>query len=327
MGKAKPKVLFICGSMNQTTMMHKIAQNLDDYDCFFTPYYCDRKYRPIQRLGLLDFTIIGGQNRRNTENYLWKNRLRIDYAGTNQVYDLYLTCTDLIVQENLWGKNLILIQEGMTDPENFMYRVVRRVHRFGVPRWLASTSTTGLSDAYTKFCVASEGYRKHFANKGCTEEKLVVTGIPNFDNAVEYLENDFPHKHYVLVATTDTRENFKFDNRKAFIREALEIAQGRQLIFKLHPNENPERSTKEILDIAPNALVFHKGNTNHMIANCDVLVTQYSSVVYVGLSLGKEVHSYFDLNSLREMTPLQNGGTSARNIAGVCRQVVEERTS
>ena len=34
-------ILFICGSLNQTTMMHKIAQQLEGYDCFFTPYYAD----------------------------------------------------------------------------------------------------------------------------------------------------------------------------------------------------------------------------------------------------------------------------------------------
>lgn len=319
-----PKILFICGSMNQTTMMHKIAQQLpaDQYDCYFTPYYCDGLFRFYQRRGLLDFTIIGGQNRRHTENYLWKHGLKIDYAGEGQEYDLYLTCTDLYVQRNIKGKKVILVQEGMTDPENFMYHVVRRIHRLGVPRWLASTSTTGLSDCYTKFCVASDGYREHFANKGCVEDKLVVTGIPNFDHAAEYLTNDFPHHGFVLVATTDTRENFKFVNRKKFIQEAVKIAAGRQLIFKLHPNEDPKRSTDEIHRIVPEALVYSSGNTYHMIANCDVLITQYSSVVYVGMALNKEVHSYFDMDSLRKMTPIQNGGTSAKNIAQVCREVI-----
>jgi hypothetical protein len=58
-----------------------------------------------------------------------------------------------------------------------------------------------------------------------------------------------------------------------------------------------------------------------MIANCDVLVTQYSSVVFVGLALGKECHSYFDLGDLRELLPIQNGGTSAAAIARVCEEV------
>jgi hypothetical protein len=59
-----------------------------------------------------------------------------------------------------------------------------------------------------------------------------------------------------------------------------------------------------------------------MIANCDVLITQYSSVVYVGLALGKECHSNFDLDELTRLLPLQNGGTSGRRIARVCEQVM-----
>jgi hypothetical protein len=57
-----------------------------------------------------------------------------------------------------------------------------------------------------------------------------------------------------------------------------------------------------------------------MIANCAVLVTRYSSVVYVGLALGKEVHADIDVVTLRRLMPIQNGGTSARRIAAVCRR-------
>lgn len=314
------KILFICGSLNQTTMMHQISQHLGDYDCWFTPYYCDGVWLPLQRVGLLDFTIIGGQNRQSTEKYLADHGLRVDYAGQRQDYDLILTCTDLMVQKNLRNKPVILVQEGMTDPEGIAYQVVRRLHKLGVPRWLASTATTGLSDCYVKFCVASDGYRRHFVRKGVKAEKIAVTGIPNFDNAAVFLNNDFPHRDYVLVATTDTRENFKIDNRRRFLRKAREIANGRPMIFKLHPNENEERSRREIEEECPGSLVYRIANTNHLIANCQVLITQYSSVVYVGLALGKEVHSYFDLEELKDLLPMQNGGTSAREIASVCRE-------
>ncbi len=219
------------------------------------------------------------------------------------------------------NKKVILIQEGMTDPENWVYHLVRR---FKLPRYLASTSTNGLSQQYNYFCVASEGYRDFFQSKGIAEEKLVVTGIPNFDNAAQYLDNDFPFKNYVLVATSDARETFKRDNRPAFIRDCVEIANGRPLIFKLHPNENVKRATAEIHQHAPGSLIYADGDINPMIANCDVLICQYSTVVYTGLALGKEVHSYFDVDMLREMMPLQNGGTSGRNIAEVCRRLLNE---
>jgi hypothetical protein len=39
----------------------------------------------------------------------------------------------------------------------------------------------------------------------------------------------------------------------------------------------------------------------------------------VGLALGKKVHSYFDVEELKRLAPIQNGGVSAANIAKICR--------
>lgn len=315
------KVLFICGSLNQTTMMHQIAKQLPECACFFTPYYTDGFLDVLVRSGFLDFTILGGNFRHVTETYLNDNNLAIDYHGLSHNYDLVVTCSDLIVPKNIRNKPVVLIQEGMTDPETIMYHLVKWLK---LPRYLASTATTGLSDAYTVFCVASGGYRDLFVQKGVSADKLVITGIPNFDNCRQYLNNDFPHRDYVLVATSDARETFKYENRKKFIEDAVSIAAGRPLIFKLHPNENVERATREVNDYAPGALVYHNGNTNHMIANCSVLVTRFSSVVYIGLALGKEVYSEFDIKQLRRQLPWQNNGTSARNIAEVLRRVLTQ---
>jgi hypothetical protein len=185
---------------------------------------------------------------------------------------------------------------------------------------------TGLSDRYDYFCVASEGYRELFIEKGIRPEKIVVTGIPNFDNCSEYLGNDFPYHNFVLVATSDTRETFRHENRRKFIRECVAIANGRPMIFKLHPNENAERARREIQEEAPTALVYSDGDVNHMIANCDVLITRFSSVVYVGLALGKQVYSAFDLDALKRKTPIQNEGGSAGNIAKVCRRLLLEHS-
>lgn len=310
----KKKVLFICGSLNQTTMMHKISKYFQDYDCYFSPFYSDGFLGWLAKKGILDFTILGGNFKKQTEEYLQSNNLKIDYKGLSNDYNLVYTCADLIVPKNIRNKRVILVQEGMTDPEKFAFYLVKY---FNFPRWMASTSAMGMSNLYDIFCVASEGYKELFIKKGVKAEKLVVTGIPNFDNAKQYLQNNFPYKNYVLVATSDMRETFKYENRKKFIKECLKIANGRQIIFKLHPNENFERATREINKYAPGSLIFYDGNTNHMIANCDVLITKYSSVVYIGLALGKEVHSYFDIEELKRLMPVQNNGTSAERIARI----------
>lgn len=315
----KEKILFICGSTNQTKMMHKISKYLNDYDCYFTPYYSDGFTKFLSNTKLLDFTILGGQFRTRTLRYLNEHNLKIDFEGRQRKYDLVYTCSDLIIQKNILNTKIILVQEGMTDPENLMYHLVKRLK---LPRYLASTSTTGLSDAYEKFCVASEGYKEFFIKKGVAPHKIEITGIPNFDNCREYYNNDFPYKDYVLVATSDSRETFKYENRKKNIELAKKIAGEKQLIFKLHPNEKFERAIQEINRYAPGSLIYTEGNTEHMIANCDTLITRFSSVVYIGLALGKKVYSEFDVEELKKLVPIQNNGISAFNISEIGRDLL-----
>lgn len=174
-------------------------------------------------------------------------------------YDLIFTCSDLITQKVLLTSKVILVQEGMTDPENILYWLVKYLK---FPRWIASTSTTGISDVY-EILRCFRWVQKAFYKKGVNEHKIKVTGIPNFDNIKENLINDFPHQNFVLVATSDARETIKYENRKKFILYSLMIAGAKKLIFKLHPNENFERTTKEIKMFAPEALVYTDGNINH----------------------------------------------------------------
>jgi hypothetical protein len=315
------KALFVCGSLNQTKMMYGISQHLPQFDGYFTPFFCDGPGKLVQHSGALDFTVLGGRFVRQTMEFLTGHGVDFDYEGRKGPYDLVVTCSDLIVPRRIRGAKLVLVQEGMTDPETLAFHLVKALH---LPRWVAQTSTTGLSDAYDIFCVASEGYRELFARKGVREEKVRVTGIPNFDNCEAYRENDFPHRDYVLVATSDMRETFKFENRRKFIEKARRIADGRPLIFKFHPNEDPLRAAAEVEQHAPGTLYFSEGNTDHMLANCEALVTRYSSVVYVAMALGKEIHSDLPHEELKRLLPLQNGGKSAFNIARECLKLFDK---
>ncbi len=318
----RKKILFICGSMNQTTMMVKIARHLlEAYDCWFTPYYTDGYIRVLEDQYLLEWTVAGNRHKSRAEAYLRSEGLQIDLRGQHNNYDLVLTCSDLVVPKNILRSKIILVQEGMTDPENATYRLVRSLR---LPRYLASTATFGLSHAYDVLCVASEGYRDHFVNKGVDPSRIRVTGIPNFDNCIEYAEYPCELNNFVLVATSDSRETFKYENRKAFLLRAAEIAAGRQLVVKLHPNENVERATREVEKYVPGAIVLTGVPIEPLIARCDTLITKYSSCVYVGIALGKEVYSDFPLDSLRRMCPIQNGGMSSMHIARECVELLEQ---
>jgi hypothetical protein len=317
----KKRIFFICGSINQTTQMHQVSEHLREYEHSFSPYYVHGFDEILRRLGLMEFTISGNELAGRCRRYLQEHGLPIDYQGKNRPYDLVVTCSDVYLQKNIRGSRIVLVQEGITDPETMMFHLVKRL-RF-LPRWLAGNAATGLSDAYRAFCVASEGYRDLFIRNGVSPEKIVVTGIPNFDDCRRYCRNDFPHRHYVLVCTSSLRETLQWENRKTFILRAVELAGGRQLIFKLHPSEKVERATREILRYAPGALVFATGSAEEMIANCDVLITRFSSTAFVGLALGKETYSDFDMDELRRLMPVQNG-SAAFNIANVCRRFLEE---
>jgi hypothetical protein len=316
----KPRVLFICGSLNQTTQLHKVAAHLSEYDHFYTPYYADGFLEICRRLGLLEFTIIGHKLRRRCVEYLERQGLAIDLHGQAGGYDLVVTCTDIVIPRNIRSVPIVAVQEGILDPPSFGLSLWRRFR--WLPLWFGGTATTGLSGRYARFCVASEGYREHFAQEGAPADRLVVTGMPNFDNCRQYYDNTFPHRGYVLACTSDARETFKGDDRRTFIASVLALAKGRPVIFKLHPNENVARSTREIRRWAPDALVYATGSAEEMVANCDVLVTQYSSLSFIGLALGKEVPSYFDLAMLRRLLPVQNDGRSSENIAAVCRELL-----
>jgi hypothetical protein len=301
--------------------MHQISRQLPKYEHSFSPYYCDGLHEILRKIGLMEFTIIGNKLAKICRMYLQNHNLPIDYKGKNRPYDLVVTCSDVYLQKNIRKDKVVLVQEGITDAESVLFRLVKRF-RF-LPRWLAGTSATGLSDGYHAFCVASNGYREFFIRKGARPEKIIVTGIPNFDNCQRYCSNDFPHRHYVLVCTSPLREIFQGEDRKAFLRKAVEIAAGRQLIIKLHPNENEERAIREIRWHAPGAMVFTTGSAEEMIANCDVLITRFSSTAFVGIALGKETHSDFDMDELRRLMPVQND-SAALNIANVCRRFLEE---
>jgi hypothetical protein len=292
---------------------------MKEHDCYFTPYYGDGIVNIIAKLGWLNFTVLGGRHKRETEEYFLRHNLQVDTRGEARAYDLVVTCSDLLVQKNIRNKRVVLVQEGITEPEGIMYHLVKWLK---LPRYLANTSTNGLSNEYDIFCVASKGYAELFVRKGVWEKKIVVTGIPNFDNVKIAHDNDFPFHGHVLVATSPLRETFRYDDRRAFVRKCNAIAGERTLIFKLHPLENAERAIREIYQNAPDAIVFAHGDINQMIANADVVITQQSTCTFVALALDKEVHTNLNMAELKRLMPIQNGGSSAEHIAQICERAL-----
>ena len=323
----KKKALFLIGSPNQTTQMHQIARLLaDEFEPYFSQLYYDGWMRGFYAFLLwsrgLERTVVSGHVKKKADAYLQKQGLKNDFENRvyKEQYDLIVCCSDIVVPWNLLARTKsVFVQEGMTDPLHWWARQVKRFTNF--PILAIGTALNGMNNCCDLYCVASEGYAAHFRQIGVDAGKLVVTGIPNFDNMEKLRQNDFPHRGYVMVATTDMRETYRYDNRRAFFRAATRIAAGRPMLVKLHPNEKMDRAVAEAQAwCPPGTLIYTEGNTEAMIANAAELITQYSTVVYVALTLGIPAHSYFDLDDLKKKIPWQNGGTSAQRIANLCRE-------
>ena len=235
----RKKILFLTGSQNQTIQMHKIASHLtSNYDCYFSQVFDDgMAINLLMKTGLVESVVISDTYREKAENYYKQHGLQSDYRGEmlGNTYDLVVMCSDIVFPKKFKATKTIFVQEGMTDPMTIWSKIV---HSMGLPGYYAmSTALNGASNLCDIYCVASQGYKDKFADAGTDESKIIVTGMPNFDDLHSYLNNDFPYKNYVLAATSDIRELYGFDNRKKFIKNCVDIAAGRQLIFKLHPNE------------------------------------------------------------------------------------------
>src|SRR3954453_2583598 len=90
----RKRILFICGSMNQTTQMHQIARELPEYEHWFSPYYTQGLLERFRKRGGLDFTIPGGRFANRAFYSLTREGLNVDYQGKQGPYDLVLTCAD-----------------------------------------------------------------------------------------------------------------------------------------------------------------------------------------------------------------------------------------
>jgi hypothetical protein len=67
----------------------------------FTLFDFDGITCQISQMNLVKDTFLAGSHRRNTERYLKENKLAIDPGWSQRDYDLVVTCTDLVVQNNI----------------------------------------------------------------------------------------------------------------------------------------------------------------------------------------------------------------------------------
>lgn len=108
----KKKILFIGGSLNQTTIMHHISLHLSGFDCYFNPFCGDGLIKWMSYKGMLDFTVMGGNFRRQTDTHMKQHWLKVDFRDSTIHYELVVTSQDLIVQKNIIKKSIAIDYSG-----------------------------------------------------------------------------------------------------------------------------------------------------------------------------------------------------------------------
>jgi hypothetical protein len=320
MKKNANKILFISNTLHQTKQMHAIAEYLPGVKTAFSPGYGSRLAKLVHlwqgKENLSDRTCFRNRWREYTHDY----RLTEDLYGKQGPYEIVVTTSDQVIPDNIMGSRVVLVQDDMLDPENWTFFLHKCFP--AIPRWLAGTAALGQSRVYQRFCVASEGYRNYFIRHGLPEHKLVVTGIPLFDNYEIYTYNNFPYRDYVLICMSNEREMaFRADTRKDFLEDARRIAKDRKIIVKLQSGEQ-SRMVQEVRARLPQATIITDGCEKEMVANASVVICQHSSLAVMAIALQKETYSYWDNAILRELMPIQNR-SAAKEIARVCSQMLE----
>ena len=134
--------------------MHQIAAALPGHDSYFTPLNCDGFLEAVRRTGILEFSILGERHRKRCITYLRDHQLQIDQEGKDGAYDLVVTCSGLITPSNIRHSPVVLVQEGMTEPETFMYHLVRTL------KFLPLQGCPGISSLSLLVLEVLPGFRK-----------------------------------------------------------------------------------------------------------------------------------------------------------------------
>lgn len=323
----KKNILCFVGSRNQTSQLHEISKYLeDDYNIYYTQIFGSGFfYKFLAEAGIFDNTVFGRNSSFTlaSQEYIRNHNLKYDYRGLSKgiKYDMALVSTDLILPKTFKGIKTIWVQEGMIDP---LSKSSIWVKKMNLPAFsTGDTSLNGTTNKADIYCSMSNGYKNYFSKYGTDKDKILTTGVPNFDNIKSHNQSKYPESNFVLLASSDIRELGGNDDRIYLLQKTRDIANGKKVIIKPHPNENLERFKSEIFSVIPNAEIITEPILDTLIAHCDTLITQFSSCVYVGLVLGKKVYSYFPIDELESKKPIQNNGKSAEIISTIAREFIE----
>jgi len=316
----KKNILFIGSTVDQIKVMHTISDHLNPvHNCFFTPFYLDNV---VSKLGLsrqLENIVFGKNYREDIFDYIQNNDLKLDECGESNHYDLVVTFSTLIIPKNIRNSRIVLLQDLMNEPRNFMAYFTKW---FKFSSYLNKPSSINLFERYDVVCVASPGYRKRFIRNGADPDKIALTGIPEFTTFPDTLPDDVLQRGVVHLVTLPLWGSLEKEYRKDLQMNLNWIADGRPIYFKLLPTDQPIIATRKIKNTLLNVRVF-TGSRNHLKNIYERgLISKRTACLFTASVIGDKLHIFADAEVLRHLKPYQNSTASAEKIANVCKNLM-----
>ena len=141
-----PRVLFICGSPNQTGQMVQVAEALPEVEAWFTSLLLGRLIHLAMVKGdILEQCDQRPQAPRHLRRRAERQRAAIDLGAERNEYDLWVCPNDAVVPPGSAETPWVLVQEGIMEQPNWRTWVWRYTRL--MPRPLATTAVFGLSKA------------------------------------------------------------------------------------------------------------------------------------------------------------------------------------
>ena len=222
-------------------------------------------------------------------------------TGRHGPYDLVVDLLDVFLQKNIAATDRSR-SGAITDPEDDNFRLV------AAP---LAHSRSGPRDGprrLPRLCVASDrsrSVRRQGQGGGDRGHRRSTSTTATLSR------QHFPHRDFVLVYTSIAAGSPPWRRSKS---RSSSMRSGARDDLQVPPQRRPRASGGGSESVCTGCPIFTTGSAEAMIANCDVLITRYSSTVFVGLALGKETHSDYPMDELRRLQPVQNR-SAALNIA------------
>ncbi|MGI6483973.1 MAG: CDP-glycerol glycerophosphotransferase family protein [Methanobacterium sp.] len=188
------------------------------------------------------------------------------------------------------------------------------------------TSSEWGTGKFTKIAVAGEYTKKLLMERGVDETKIVITGIPRWDQLVNTKIYNFNEdnnyktnqKKIILFTTQPLVESGMWteEDMEFFISNVVQIVgmnDKYELIMKLHPRDKKERY-KSILkknDLEKYCIVTQNANIYELLRKCDLLLTHICTTAIEAMILEKPVLIIDFKYPLKKVPFIEDGTFSA----------------